>query len=406
MFLGKAKRRVVVGALLTATAAVASSPVHAQAGVSTRLYGSVDYLLWWMKGAPLSVPLVSSGPAANFNGFLLNSNTNILYGAPFSPATGGNSTQDFSGFSGGRLTLGYVLDPARGIAVEGSGFGFGGQSVGFAAAQNLPTLGVGNGIRVPLFNTVPYNIGVPIDGMSTENGLPVAIPGVLGGHVQISNKLSLWGLEVAATYDLYRTPALTVTGLGGLQYLDLAEDFNLTDSFFGTSGPFVGQSGTVSDHFGSRNRFIGPSLGVRASTSLGPFSLTGTGKVAFGDMVQTIDISGAYNAVNFTTSSGPEGIFAQPTNSGTRTRNAFAVAPQIQVKLGYDVTPNLRLTIGYDFLYMNNVVRPTDQIDRNVPKGQIFRQGGTTISTSSPSRLFRTTDFYAQGLTAGATFRF
>src|SRR5271166_6658217 len=34
----------------------------------SRFYGGVEYLLWWVKGAPLSVPLVSTGPGANDEG--------------------------------------------------------------------------------------------------------------------------------------------------------------------------------------------------------------------------------------------------------------------------------------------------------------------------------------------------
>jgi hypothetical protein len=78
----------------------------------------------------------------------------------------------------------------------------------------------------------------------------------------------------------------------------------------------------------------------------------------------------------------------------------------VAVKLGYDITPTIRVTIGYDFLYDSSVIRPTDQINRNIPKGQTFLQGGNTVSTTSPARLFRTTDFFAQGMNLGVTFRF
>ena len=38
--------------------------------------------------------------------------------------------------------------------------------------------------------------------------------------------------------------------------------------------------------------------------------------------------------------------------------------------------------------------------------GQTFLQGGNSVSTTSPSRLFRSTDFFAQGITLGLTYRF
>ena len=371
---------------------------------AARLYGSADYLLWWMKGAPLSVPLVSTGPAANNEGFIFNSNTTILYGAPFAPAVGGKSVQDFNGFSGGRLTLGYTLDPSRGIAVEASGFGLESREAGYSAGGS-PSLS-GYGLRVPLYNAVPYFIGVPIDAIPSENGLPVALPGRIGGQAAISNRLSLWGLDIAGTYELLRAPNWSVSGLAGLRYLDLAEDFDLTDFFYGTGGPFVGQSGTVRDHFGTRNRFIGPMLGVRGRAEWGPFSLTAQARVAVGDTMQELNVAGSFVASNYTPAFGAQGIFAQPANSGRRSSDHFAVQPEFQVKLGYDVTPNIRLTLGYDFLYLSNVVRPGDQLDRNLPKGQIFSQGGSAISAAYPSKVFKTTDFYAQGLSAGVSFRF
>ena len=123
-------------------------------------------------------------------------------------------------------------------------------------------------------------------------------------------------------------------------------------------------------------------------------------------MVQELNVSGAFAAVNYTPASGAQGIFAQPANSGRRSSNAFAVAPEFQVKLGYDLNQSIRVTVGYDFLYLGNVIRPGNQIDRNLPKGQIFAQGGSAISSTYPARLFRTTDFYAHGLSAAVSFRF
>ena len=67
---------------------------------------------------------------------------------------------------------------------------------------------------------------------------------------------------------------------------------------------------------------------------------------------------------------------------------------------------SLTLTVGYDFLYISNVVRPTDQIDRDVIKGQFFQEDPFSTSTSYPQRLDKTTDFYAQGVSVGLSARF
>src|SRR5439155_548618 len=73
----------------------------------SRFYGGLEYLYWWLKPAPLSVPLVSTGPiSTTHHGWLINSDATILYGASHSPANGGNDSQAFSPTSGARLTLG------------------------------------------------------------------------------------------------------------------------------------------------------------------------------------------------------------------------------------------------------------------------------------------------------------
>jgi hypothetical protein len=43
----------------------------------------------------------------------------------------------------------------------------------------------------------------------------------------------------------------------------------------------------------------------------------------------------------------------------------FAVVPEVGIKLGYKIMPSIQLGIGYDFLFISNVLGPTDQIDRN-----------------------------------------
>src|SRR5271165_3995757 len=62
---------------------------------ASRFYGGVEYLNWWVKNAPLSVPLVSTGPIETTHHGLLGppaengANSTVLYGAPHAPAQGG-----------------------------------------------------------------------------------------------------------------------------------------------------------------------------------------------------------------------------------------------------------------------------------------------------------------------------
>ena len=400
-------------ALVAASAWAAHSPFDQaqQLPDNHRFYGGLDYLLWWVKGAPLSTPLVTTGPEANREGITNNNKTTILYGAPLFPATGGNDTQNFNGLSGARLSLGYWLDDSHRLGVEASGFALQQGNGDF----NIQSNSQGSpGLSIPMYNGFFYlpegrcgmgqiNCGTGVG----EDRAPIAIPDDLKGSVSVSNSLQLWGFNADAVANIIRTPTWDVNALGGFRYLNLSEDFNLSTSLSGVAGsPFAVQSGSTSDNFSTRNHFYGALLGLRGLGRYGPFSLETTLTAALGVNNETISIDGSYVANNFLTTSGPYGIFATPANSGTSRSNQFSVVPEAQIKLGYDITPAIRLTVGYDFIYMSNVVRPTDQIDRNLVKGQFFQEDPFSTSFAYPQRLNRSTDFYSQGLSVGVAARF
>lgn len=397
---------------------VSAGPAKAEP-TNVNLYGGVDYLLWWLDGAPLKVPLVSTGPiSSTHHGFVDRPETTILYGAPHSPAKGGNDSQDFPSFSGTRVTVGGWLDSAHGFALEGSGFLLEKRGAGFTARSNQDGSPI---INIPVFNPIPYTPGGGRAGglPPNEDGLPASLPlepdrfdgdaGVFAGGVKVTNTLQLWGADVTGVAVLYRTPSLEVSGLAGFQYLNLSEGFGLVYESVGVSGFYTGLSGKAFDSFKTTNRFYGAGLGVRGKYTYGPWSAEATARLGIGATNEILSVNGGYQAVNFGApglTSGPEGVFAQPANEGRFSSTRFAVMPQVQLKLGYDVTSWLRLSVGYDVLYISEVIRPGDQISHYVPKGQTFNQAGVAPSTTSPVKLFRSTDFLAQGLTIGASFRF
>lgn len=380
----------------------------------SRLYGGVEYLHWWVKDAPLSVPLISTGPEANKEGFLINSNTTILYGAPFSPAVGGNDKQSFPGFSGTRLTVGYWLDDEQSYAVEARGFLLQSRTTDFQV--NGDQTG-SPGLRVPVFNTIPYAPGGACDPdratlctvPRTEDGVPLAVPGDLTGGARVTNSLQLGGMDLTGVIPLYRDASWQVSGLAGGTFLQLSESLNMKSLLIGlpTSGLYAGQSGWSVDEFKTRNRFYGATLGVRGSYSYGPMFIESSGRLSFGATQEMLTVNGGYIdfGAAFASSSGPYGIFAMPANEGKFSRVNFAVVPEVQAKIGYNITPSIAVTVGYDFLYISNVIRPGDQINRNIPKGQTFQQDGTAASLTSPTKLFKTTDFFAQGISVGLVFR-
>ena len=391
----------------------------ADAPPSSRFYVGLEYLHWWVKGAPLSVPLLSTGPDVEpiDGGFLRSSQATVIYGSPFPPALGGNNTQSFQGLSGSRLTLGYWLDDEQRYAIEGEGFllqtGIGSFEAHGGATGQPP-------MRIPTYNSVPYRAGgVGIVVPPVEDGVPVSLPNDVTGGVMFKNTLNLWGAQANGVMNLYRSGSWEISGIGGFRYLSLAEAFDLNLNIVGLlNSQYQGESGWARDQFQTRNHFYGATLGLRGRYNFGPMFVDMSGRVSFGVDNEVEEISGAFQEFNTpvvsnlpgmtngirSVNQGPNGIFAQPSNEGQTSGNRFAVVPEVGIKLGYNITPAIELTVGYDFLYISSVLRPTDQIDRSFSKGLPFQQDPS--STVGPTRRFKTTGFYAQGVTVGVAYRF
>jgi hypothetical protein len=413
----RVRRRIATPGLAGAAMLSWCAAASAQEATPPQFYIGIDYLHMWVKNAPLSVPLVSTGPIESTHHGLLGSPVNgadstVLYGAPFAPAKGGNDSQSFGVTPGTRATIGAYLDPARRYAVEASGFVLSLRSAGYQAqgdASGYPILGV------PVHNSLAYQVG-SMTIFPGEDSLPFSLPddpararanGIITGGVAIKNTIDLWGAGIRGRASLYRDASWDITASGGFRFLSLSERFQMVTDIQGVSGPYAGQFGEVRDYFATDNHFYGADFGVKVAYHRGPWRVETSAQVAPGLARQTVGVAGGYTSINFgPQASGPEGIFAQPSNEGRRSSIRFAVVTEAGLSVGYALTPNLGLTLGYEHLYYSSVVRPTDQIDRNLPKGQTFIQAAPTISTTSPSRRFQTTDFYAHSITLGLQLRF
>ena len=131
-------------------------------------------------------------------------------------------------------------------------------------------------------------------------------------------------------------------------------------------------------------------------------------------MVQKVGIDGSLVTNDFS-NGGPAqsfvgGHFALPTNIGSRSRTVFAVVPEVQLQLGYRFTPSTSVYVSYSFLYAGDVVRPGDQIDRNIKPTQSVSYTGEPparlTGPASPSARFNQSDFWAQSVGLGIEVRF
>lgn len=350
-----------------------------------RLWGSAEYLMWWQKGQSVP-PLVASFPVGG-TGFLNDPNTRVLYDSV------PNLTR-----SGGRFTLGGWFGPCCNWGVDGSFF--------FLARQNSNSLFAANANTLlvrPFLNTNPA---------------VQAVDGELANTVGINYFSQLWGADVNLRRKLWCGPNYWLDGLIGYRHLNLSEGINISET---RNTAFVGGTTIPAlelESFRTRNQFNGVQIGLDGEWRFwNRFTLGATAKIAFGTTYEIINIEGSttfFAPAPIGTVTGPGALLASSTNMGRYTAHKFAVAPEVGIKLGYDVTDNLRLFVGYDFLYLSNVVRPGEQIDLRVTPsyrpflnpatGQVVQGAGG--GPRLPAVLFRTSDYWAQGMTFGMLYRY
>ncbi len=73
--------------------------------------------------------------------------------------------------------------------------------------------------------------------------------------------------------------------------------------------------------------------------------------------------------------------------------------------VGCQITNNIRATVGYSLLWMSDVVRPGDQIDRTV-NPNLLPPALLSTSPNRPIFILRDSDIWMQGVRVGLDFRF
>jgi hypothetical protein len=348
------------------------------------LWFAVEGLAWWVKDQPLSVPVLTTGPASlgSSAGNLGAAGTTVI-----------RSPLDYGATGGVRFTLGAWFDTQNTFGIEGSAFFLQEKSTGFGAAD--PS-GTGN-----------FVINEPLAGATFNT--QVSGPGMATGAALVSTSSCFAGGEINGLFNIYRDNSWSIRLLGGFRYLELNETLTVTNSstllssvdYTDTMGNTLvtapaGSFASAWDFFGTRNQFYGGQLGARFEGNAGRWIFSGAGKLALGATHEVITING--NTLVSPVNAGPVtlqgGNFATSTNSGRFADTRFAVAPEIQLSVGYQLGAHVCLLAGYNFLWLSSVARPGNQMD-NVYDG-VTRPGVPMASSS----------FWAQGLTFSCLFRY
>ncbi len=340
-----------------------------------------EALTWWVKSAP-TPPLVTTSPPGTFPtvaGVLGQPNTQVLFG--------GDGVNGDSRY-GARYTVGVGLVPGV-VGVEGSFFLLEGQGHGFAAASTGDPI-----LARPFFDVTRNAPGSTL----------VAFPGGLNGAIQAqANSSNFLGAEALVRAGLGSAALGRIDLLAGYRFLRFDEGLEVREDLAPTLFPFPPAARiTVRDSFITHNQFHGGELGAEAQLRGGPFSLSLLAKCALGDTYREVKINGQ---TSLAVAGGPSvtsnlGLLAQPSNSGRFTDNAFAVVPELGLRLGFWLTPNVQVTAGYTVLWWTEVARPGDQVDLRVNSLQ------GALGPRLPAFPNNDTTIWVQGLSVGWALRY
>jgi len=358
----------------------------------TRWRVRAEYVLWLVKNGQ-TPPLLSTGLNTSPTPGVLGSGGRSIYGGDI----------DLHERHGGLFTIGYGFDDVGCAALELI-YGFSGpQKVGFTTTS-LGSTAAFPVLARPFFDVVN----------NKEDASLVAFPGLVAGTVDIKYGTYFDTGEVNFSRQLLGEQENRLDVLGGFRIFRLNESLNITESSTvdpNTMDPnamrFAGRTINVNDVFETQNTFYGGQLGMRGFLRRKRWELEIGAKVALGLIDRESRVSGATVINTNPLTYVPAGLLALSSNSGVFGSTAFSVLPEANVRLGYRVTEHFQAFFGYSFLYVSQVLRPGDQVDRNinpnlVPTSATFGAGGP----AQPAPLERSSDFWVHGLRFGIEVKF
>ncbi len=386
--------------------------------LSHRIWGSVEYLVWWRKGSDGHVPpLVTTslpGTPQAQAGVLGAPNTSILFG--------GGPCADIGASSGGRATLGYWLDcdQREGIVVRY----FGLENVGSGFSQ---TASGGTILARPFFDAF----------LNQPNSLLVSFPGAVNGSVTANIVTKVQGGDAFWRHalncdnrmhrvlmaparliaDLFRPQVYRVDFISGYQYSRLDDNLSVQHNLVSVgNGGFtaIGGGGLIPvgttivgfDRFKAENEFHGGTFGIMAEYYKNKLTLNLLGKVGLGYMRHRVSANGSTTVTtpNGLSSTMPGALLTQPTNIGsTGNFHDFAVVPEAQFTLKYRLAKNIDVSLGYSFIFWSSFVRAPEAVDTSVN----LHQTPTLVGPAQPLLITpKPGTYWVQGLNTGLSFRY
>ncbi|HTN76416.1 MAG TPA: BBP7 family outer membrane beta-barrel protein [Pirellulaceae bacterium] len=341
-------------------------------------WAKFDYLLWWRSGMDLPPLVTTAAPGT------AQANAGLL-GLPTTSNLYGGEREEFPVRPGGRLELGMWFDRSECLGIGGRFFRLGDADATYSA------LSTGSPILA-----IPFTEGFN----GTNNARLIGFPGTFNGNLNVTMSSEFMGGDAYLRTEWCRPHWGRIDLIGGYQFVRINEGLTI-DS---TVSDNLGATNRIIDNFQTRNEFHGGQIGFLANVDQGCWSLDMLAKVGLGNMQEEVTISGqGITTVGSSQATIASGLFTQPTNIGTYSRNQFVAIPELGVNVAWHATQCLDLNVGYTAIYYSSVIRPNGALDTTVNTTQV--NGGTLSGPARPAFSFDETSMVVHGLSFGATFK-
>ncbi len=158
----------------------------------------------------------------------------------------------------------------------------------------------------------------------------------------------------------------------------------------------------LTDQISTENDFYGAELGMDFFRQKRRLLFELSWRLAVGNMRRRVYANGG-TTLTIPGSTVPmtiPGGFYVAADGLQGSSDSFSVIPQARIGVGYFLRHNLQFNLGYDFMFINNVVRPSTAINTRFDASRLVSGvGGDTLS-------FVSSDVWLQGLSAGLTWNF
>ncbi|WP_145385393.1 BBP7 family outer membrane beta-barrel protein [Stieleria neptunia] len=361
--------------------------------IDSRLFLRAESLLWDVSGMD-APPLVTTSPDGTGQDIAAT-----LGQAGTSVAFGGKTLND--GSTGGFLIGGGLwISPERNFAIETEYFQLSEFDDGYNGSSDGAVI-----LGRPYFD-------VTQGGEAAEL---IAYPGLVSGDVGVRTESNLRSFLIDGRVSLCPTHGACCQQCGlrdrtdwiiGYRNIRLRDSLSIVENRRRelSNDPRMFAS---SDQFQTTNQFNGLQLGIVHRMLLQRAWLETSMRVALGNTEQTLRVAGSTTIEDQGTSATYDaGLLAQHTNSGTRSRDEFALVPELGVRLGIRLTDRLHANIGYSVLYLPNVIRASEQIDRDLNPGLVPPGTDPLAGALRPRVLWVQSDYLAHGLHLGGELNF